>query len=66
VLIFFAENWRKSQKIEIITSTPGLPDDFFVTRNVAQPIFRQKYHVRLYLLWKTLAHFCGFEKNAQR
>jgi hypothetical protein len=23
---FFAENWRKSQKIDIITTTPGLSD----------------------------------------
>jgi hypothetical protein len=25
-VIFFAENWQKSQKIVIITSTPGHPD----------------------------------------
>jgi hypothetical protein len=25
---FFAENWQKSQKIVIITSAPGWPDEF--------------------------------------
>jgi hypothetical protein len=31
--IFFAENCRKSQKIVIITSTPGLSDGYFQTKN---------------------------------
>jgi hypothetical protein len=34
---FFAENWRKSQKIMIITLTPDECEKF--AQNVAQPIF---------------------------
>jgi hypothetical protein len=49
---FFAENWQKSQKIVIITSTPGHPENKFRNIRLLFPILRnpiEKRHAILLL-----------------
>jgi hypothetical protein len=58
--IFISEKCQKSQKIVIITSNPGWPDEFVkkIAQNVAQTIFikinAQLYHGKTLLnIWAT-------------